>query len=615
MANLRIAELDFDQIKTNLKAFLNAQAEFSDYDFEGSSLSVLLDILSYNTHYNAYLANMLMNEMFLDSAVKKSSAISLSKLLNYCPRSVRGATANIDVIVTNPTGLPPSLTMDRYTPFTSTINGTAYTFLTNQTYTAPRVGTTYTFNDVDVIEGVLEEFSFVSVSPGPKEKFVIPSLSIDTTTLQVSVQESATSTVIDTYILCTDITAIDGSSKVYFLEQNTQEKYEIFFGDGVLGKLLSAGNIISVRYISSSGTGANVSTNITQSFTASASVGGSNSITTTVNSNSTGGADAESITSIKFNAPRVNATKNRAITAEDFKALISSNYTGAESIAVWGGEDNDPPYYGKVMISLKPYDGSFISDATKNLIVNSILKNRQMISIQPVFVDPDYLYIQITLSVNYNPNLTTLSGEGIKSLLSDKITEYFADNLNEFGKNLYSSQLSRYLLEQNRSIVSVTPVLRIQKRIVPQLNIENSYSSTSAILFHNKLHPNELTSTKFYVNYEGTQTLVYLSDRADTSPPDYNGTGTVYLINSASGIALIPVGTIDYSTGSLVITSLTPTGYITGQVGIYISANLQELNSDVQVLQNQIIVLDTSEKDSASSRSAGVEIYTSAVTG
>lgn len=613
MANLRIAELDFDQIKTNLKAFLNAQTEFSDYDFEGSSLSVLLDVLAYNTHYNAYLANMMMNEMFLDSAVKKSSAVSLAKMLNYTPISVRGAIANLDVTVTSPTGLPPSITMERYTPFSTTVDGTSYTFLTNKTYTASRVGTTYTFTDVDVIEGSLQNFSFVASTPGPQEKYIIPSLSIDTTTLQVVVQTSATNTTLETFTLCTDITGIDNTSSIFFLEQNSQGKYEIYFGDGVLGKKLTAGNIITAKYIASSGTGANVSDTITQTFTASASIGGSNSITTVVNSNSSGGTDAETISSIKFNAPRVNATKNRAITADDFKTLIATNYSGAESIAVWGGEDNDPPYYGRVLISLKPFEGSFISDATKNLIATSILKERQMINIQPLFVDPDYLYIQMVISANYNSALTTLTSEGIKSLLSTKITEFFNTNLNQFGKNLYSSQLTKFLLEQNQSLVSITPVLKIQKRIVPTLNAENSYSSTSSISFKNRIHPNELTSTKFYVNYDGVSTLVYLNDTADTSPPDYSGTGTVYLVNATSNIPLTAVGTVDYSTGAVTISSLTPTGYITGQTGIYLTANLQELNSDVLVARNQIVVLDTSEKSAASGRNAGVEVYVSAI--
>jgi hypothetical protein len=296
MSNLRIAELDFDQIKTNLKTYLNDQTEFTDYDFEGSGLSVLLDVLAYNTHYNAYLANMVMNEMFLDSAVKRSSAVSIAKHLGYTPVSARGSVANLDIVVTNPTNLPATLTMDRYTPFTSTVDGSTYTFLTTEAKTAIRVGSTYTFAGVDVTEGSLLSYSYVVTDTTPAAKYEIPSEGVDTTTIKVSVQTSASDTTTATYALATDITGLDDTSKIYFLEQNPQSKYQIFFGDGVIGINLTAGNIINIQYMVATGSSVNVSSTIAQTFTASGTIGGSSNITTTVNSNSTGGADVESIT-------------------------------------------------------------------------------------------------------------------------------------------------------------------------------------------------------------------------------------------------------------------------------------------------------------------------------
>ena len=212
MSNLRIAELDFDQIKSNLKTYLKSQTEFTDYDFEGSGLSTLLDILAYNTHYNAYLANMVVNEMFLDSAVKRSSAVSIAKHLGYTPVSARGAVANLDIVVTNPSNLPASLTMDRYTPFTSTVDGVSYTFLTTEAKTALRVGTTYTFADTDVTEGTLLSFSYVVTDVTPAAKYEIPSESVDTTTIKVSVQTSSSDTTTTTYSLSTDITGISDTS-------------------------------------------------------------------------------------------------------------------------------------------------------------------------------------------------------------------------------------------------------------------------------------------------------------------------------------------------------------------------------------------------------------------
>lgn len=367
MPNLRVTELDFDDIKANLKTFLESQSEFTDYDFEGSSLSVLLDILAYNTHYNAYLANMLTNEMFLDSAVKRSSLVSIAKHLGYTPNSVTGSRAVIDVAVSSVADNPATLTLNRYSPFSTSINGTTYTFYNLNAITATPSGGTYTFDDVTVVQGTLLSKSYTVGTPGPDEKYEIPNEAVDTSTLRVTVQNSVSDTTVNTYTLATDITGLDSTSEKYFLEENTVGNFQLYFGDGVVGKKLTAGNIITIQYLASAGDVTNVSTNFTQSFTSS-TIGGSDSIVVTTASNSTSGAPKETIASIRYNAPKANAAKNRAVTTDDFKTLIQNNYTGAESISVWGGEENNPPKYGKVIISLKPFDGFTISNATKTNI-------------------------------------------------------------------------------------------------------------------------------------------------------------------------------------------------------------------------------------------------------
>jgi len=608
MSNLRIAELDFDQIKINLKNYLKAQDTFTDYDFEGSGLSTLLDVLAYNTHYNAYLANMLMNEMFLDSAVKRASAVSLAKHLGYTPTSARGSKANLTLVVNNPAGLPASLTLNRYTPFTSTIGGTAYTFLNNEAKTAGRVGTSYTFSNVDVIEGALQSYSFAVSDTTPDAKYIIPANNADTTTLQVTVQTSATDTTFDIYTLSTDITGLDGNSKVYFLEQNPLGNYQIFFGDGILGKNLTVGNLITVQYLVVTGAAVNVSSKITQSFTASGTIGGSTNISITVNSNSTGGADSESITSIKFNAPRINATKNRAVTAVDYESLILAEYAGAESVSVWGGEENVPPIFGKVLISLKPYAGYTISDNTKESIKNTILKSKQVLAIQPQFIDPEYLYVSIVASVLFDPNKTTKTSETINALINSRINTYFATNLNKFNKNFYISQFIKYIIESDVSLISVSPEIGIQRRITPTLNVSNVYQGSVAIKYYNKIHPNEIYSTKFYINNNGVQTLVTIKDRSTTSPPNYNGTGTLILVNAANDTTVSTIGSVNYATGTLTITGLTPLGYQTGQTNIQITAKLQEESYNVSTAKNQILVLDDSSKDATTGRAAGITI-------
>jgi hypothetical protein len=612
MSNLRIAELDFDAIKSNLKAYLQSQDEFTDYDFEGSGLSVLLDILAYNTHYNAYLANMAINEMFLDSAVKRSSVVSLAKHLGYTPSSVRGAVANLEVTVNNPTGLPQTLTMDRYTQFSSTIDGKSYTFSTNRAYTASRNDATYVFEDVEVIEGTLSNFSFVVKNATPDEKFVIPEPNIDTTTIKVVVQNSASDVTQTVYNLATDITGIDENSKVFFLEQNTFGKYQIYFGDGIIGKLLTQGNIVTVSFIVSSGSGANVSGTTTQTFSALGTIGGSSNITTVVNSNSTGGADAESITSIKFNATRVNASKNRAVTAADYESLILANYSGAESVSVWGGEDNDPPYYGAVMISLKPYSGFSISDATKTSLINNVLKSKQVLSITPVFVDPEYIYVGVNANVKYNTNLTTLTSGQVKTSVLNTINSYFSTDLQKFNRSYNNSKLTSQILSSNSSIESVVITLKVQKRIVPTLNQQNIFSSAAPIKLRNPIKPGSLSSSHFYVNFNGVQIVAKFVDIPDDTPPNENGFGALRMVNAQNNsIIFRTVGTVDYSAGNITIANLLPTSLPTGAVDIRFTASVQESGYNVEVSRNEILLPDDTTTNGVIGNILGINVNVS----
>lgn len=614
MSNLRISELDFDQIKSNLKTYLKSQSQFTDYDFEGSSLSILIDILAYNTHYNAYLSNMLMNEMFLDSAVKRSSAVSIAKHLGYTPRSMRGAVANLDITVTNPTGLPATLTLDKYTEFTSTVGGVPYTFLTTTSYTATRSGTSYLFSDVNVTEGKLTSFRYVVTDTTPDAKYEIPTLQVDTTTLQVIVQTSATDTTTTTYTLATDISNLTSSSKVFYLEQNPQGRYQIFFGDNVISKSLAAGNIITIRYLTVNGTIVNVSNSIDQTFASGGAIGGSSDIAITVNSNSTGGADEESITSIKFNAPKFNAAKNRLITTDDYESYIKSQITEAESVIVWGGETNDPPYYGKVLISLKPYSGYAISSTLKENLRNVILADKAVISVTPEFVDPVYLYLNLVTQVNFNPNLTSYTSEQIKTLVTNGISAFFNENVTQFNKSFYSSQLTKYLMNLDTSIISVTTELNLQRRFTPVLNEANFYTDSNTIKFFNPLHPSELRSTRFFINLNGVQTSVYIKDKSDSNPPDYAGTGTLQLLNSVTdAIVNANIGTVNYLTGEVSIDGITPTGFNVGQTEIQITASLQEVAYNISAVRNQVIVLDDSSVFTLAGREAGVTVTATAV--
>lgn len=613
MANLRISELDFDAIKTNLKNYLQAQSEFTDYDFEGSSLSILLDILAYNTHYNAYLANMLANEMFLDSAVKRSSVVSLAKHLGYTPRSVRGSTATLDVTVTNPTGTPSTLTIDRYFPFSSSINGTTYTFLTTEPVTIQPLGGIYTFSNLKVKQGVLLEYSYTVATPGTDEKYEIPNTDVDTTTILVTVQTSSIDTTTTTYTLCTDITAVDGDSAVYFLEENPAGNYQMYFGDGIIGRKLTAGNIVRIQYLVSAGEGSNVSGNISQSFTAGSSIGGSSNISITTISNSSGGAAKETISSIKFNAPRSNQARNRAVTKSDYSVLIKSQYPTVESVSVWGGEENTPPAYGKVFISLKPYSGYIVDSAVKDEIKNTILKDRKVLTIAPEFVDPDYLFVNLVVNSRYNKNQTIKSASQISQLIRAEIIDYFSNNLQQYELPFYYSQLLNNLSGVEPSIVSVLMELKLQKRIVPILNVANSYIDENSLKFSNKLHPSGFESTRFFIIENGLSIEVMLRDTPATSPPDYNGTGTIGIYRVDTETKIRDIGTINYATGVVTLSGLLPVGYPANQYEIALTAQVQEDSYDIVAAKNQIIVYDESTQDTAAGRLAGITVNTTAI--
>jgi len=609
MSQLRIAELDFDQIKSNLKTFLTAQTSFSDYDFEGSNLSSLLDVLAYNTHYNAYLANMVMNEMFLDSAIKRSSAVSIAKHLGYTPTSARGAVADIDVVVTSPTGLPTSLTMDRYTQFTTSIDGTTYTFATTEDMTSLRSGLTYTFNDVSVVEGTIQNFNYIVADNSTEIKYVLPSASIDTTTLQVSVQTSPSDLTTTVYTLATDITGLDGTSTIFFLEQNSRERYEINFGDGIIGKQLTKGNIVKLQFLVTSGAVANVSDTTSQTFSALSSIGGSTLVAVTVNSNSTGGADEETITSIKYNAPKVNATGNRLVTASDYEALLTSRYPNFESISVWGGEENDPPIYGKVIISLKPFNGSTVSDTTKNSIIADTLKSKKVLAIQPEFVDPTYYYVNLTVNASYNPSQTTLTSTAVKSLINSAVTAYFSTDLQKFNKSYNQTKLISSILLTSPSIFSINVVEKLQRRLPLVLNTTNIFTTDTSIKFRNSIQPGQLTSSYFYILNNTVSTLVKITDLPDSTPPDLNGSGVLRLVDTVSGLTVNSgVGTVNYATGAVSITGITPSGFPTGISELNLTCGIQNIGQNISLSRNEIFVIDDNTLNATGGTIAGVTI-------
>jgi len=399
-----VSDLDFDAIKSNLKSFLQDQAEFSDYNFEGSGFAVLLDTLAYNTHYLGFNANMVANEMYLDSADIRKNIVSLAKMLGYTPSSAKSPIANVDITLNNATG--SSVTMNKGTTFTSTIDNTTYQFVTNQDLTITPQDGVYKFSNVNLYEGTLITFRYTVDSTDVDQRFVIPSVNADTSTLKVTVQNSTTDTTLNTYTLASGLRSLTDTTKAYFLQETDTGKFEVYFGDDILGKKLSDGNIVILEYIVTNKTDSNGAS----SFTLSSSVGGFSDVSISTNSSAQGGAEPETKESIRFNAPLQYTSQDRAVTTTDYETLVKSIYPNAQSISAWGGEDDETPVYGVVKIAIKAASGTTITNATKTDIVTK-LKPYNVASVRPEIVDPETTSIILTSNIKYDEKTQTYAWE------------------------------------------------------------------------------------------------------------------------------------------------------------------------------------------------------------
>lgn len=603
MANIRITELDFDQIKENLRTYLRNQSQFTDFDFEGSNLSVLLDLLAYNTHYNAVLANMVNNEMFLDSAIKRSSVVSLGKHLSYTPRSVRSSVSIVDVALSGVSGTPSYVTLEPYTQFTTSADGQTLSFYNITGYTATPVDGVYTFENIKLYQGRrLEYFWTVQVNNSPSVKYQLPNKNVDTSTLRVSVQYAAGYS--ETFTLMNNVVDANANSKVYYLQENPLGYYEIYFGDGILGFNPSAGDIVKIDYLISDGAAGNVSTNAPISWSTNVIANESSRVINTV-SYPQGGADAESIEQVRFNALNTYSAAGRAITATDYSSILLSEIPGAQSINVWGGENNIPPVYGKVFISIKPKDGYVLTDGEKSRIIEDVLKPRAMITTRHEFVEPTYIYLNFSVMVKYVPSRTNRSNTQISTLVYDKVESFITTNLERFNAPYYSSQLQAEIAALDDSIVSVIVVNKLQSRIAAQAGA--TYSGN--IAFPGKIHPNELRSSNFAYQTDTNIYTVQIRDVPDQVPYNYDGTGTLKLYDVNTGAVLIGnVGTVNYATGEVSLANITPTGYIGGITDLRITVELQESSRDVKPTTNEIILLDDTAADTIANVDNGITI-------
>jgi len=540
---LRIAELDFDAIKTNLKEYLRNQGQFSDYDFDGSGLNILLDVLAYNTHYMAYYLNMVGNEMFLDSATLRNSVVSHAKNMNYLPTSVRGAVAKVNILATDPDSSQSTLTIPAYTEFQSQqVDGINYTFvaLTAQTATRNVSSNTFTFNNVTLKQGEKLTYNVSVTNSNTKRRFVIPNANIDTTTLLVTVQTSTLDSTKNAYVLSEDITAANSNSKIYFLEEDASGQYAIYFGDGYLGKNLANGNIVQLSYLASDGEGANKA----NSFTLVSTLGSpaiSNVIVSSVSA-AAAGSSRESIDQIKFSAPKFYTTQNRAVTVNDYGIIILKDYPNVQSVSVWGGEDNDPVQYGKIFISMNPKVGYAISETEKARIIDEIIKNRSVLTVTPEIVDPKYTYIKVYADVHYDSAKTVLNNEEMKSLVRSTILNYNSTDLGNFNSTFRFSRLQKQIDMTDTSFLSSDMKIEVQKRFEPTPNVGKNYDLDYNMPLKRGEYKNKLYSYPTFqaIDNSGITRTAYLEE----TPLSFTGVDGIELTNGGSGYTVVPTVTI-----------------------------------------------------------------------
>ena len=583
---LEVTDLDFDSIKTNLKKFLRQQDQFTDYDFDGSTINTLLDVLAYNTHYNGVYANVLANEMFLDSADMRNSIVSHAKHVGYTPRSATAPYADVNLVVNNATGA--TLTASQGTTFTSTVEGVSYNYIVKEDTTTTPVDGVYTFKNLELYEGTLVTNKYTVNTTDANQRFLIKNDMADTTTLLVKVQNSSTDTTTTTYALSTDLADVSSTSAIYFLEGAEDEQYEVVFGDGVLGKALSTGNIVSLIYIVTNGSDSNGAS----SFALSGNVGGFTDVSLTVNTNSVNGADPESPASIRFNAPKQYATQNRAVTAKDYESKVKSIYSNAKSVQVWGGEDNETPVYGRVYISINPVAGATLTEATKSDIITQ-LKNFNVASITPVIEDPETTFIQPTVTVRYDAKSTTNTAESIKSLVQTAITNFNTDSLQEFDQVFRHSKFIETVNKADDSILSNITTLKLHKSFTATLTSSTTYTiSFNNALYnphsgHNSDMGGILSSSSFKVSGDTTNDY-FLND---------DGQGNIRLYYVAGGVNVYinnTQGTIDYTTGKITLNSLhiSEVGNVDGATSTTIRLTVVPNSVDVVPVRNQVIEID-----------------------
>jgi hypothetical protein len=593
-SRLRVTELDFDNIKDNLKFFLKGQDKFKDYDFEGSGMNILLDTLAYNTHYMAFNANMVANEMFLDSASLRSSAVSHAKMLGYEVTSARApkATINVNLQTTDATK-----TMSAGTAFTTTIDGTNYQFVTTSDVTKANSGNSVNFDSIDIYEGTYITTKFIVDTSNPDQKFILTDPRADTSTLTVKIQTSTTDTSTLTYTKADDITQLSATSTVYYLQEVERGRFEVYFGDGVVSKALEDGNIVQLQYVvTNKGVANGVST-----FSPPSTIDGVNDIVVTVVAGATGGAEPESVDAIKLKAPLNYSAQGRAVTTSDYEVYVKKLFANTQAVSVWGGEDgsydsstgvSSTPEYGKVFISIKSTTGVDLTSTQKDNLVKS-LSPYKVASVTPVIVDAETTELILGVTFNFDSSSTTSTGTELASLVNTTLQNYDASDLQTFNRPFRHSKVLRLIDETDTAILNNTTTVTMAKKFSPTLSTATSYNINFNNRFYNPVSGYNATgggivsSTGFYMN--SVTTIEYFFDD--------DGSGNLriyYLVGNTRTYTNSTAGTVDYTTGLIKINSMiiTGVGSVDGATSSQIRITALPNSNDIVPVRNQILEID-----------------------
>jgi hypothetical protein len=586
-SNLKITELDFFQIRNNLKAYLKSQQDkgkFTDYDFDGSGMSVLIDLLAYNTHYNAVNANIAINEVFLDTAERRNNVVSHAKMLGYVPRSIVASYATVDITVNEVIGAPPTLTMDRGTQFTTTLNDTQFVFTNLEAITIAPINGVYTFEEVQLRQGELRTFSYVVDSFDTSQYFEIPDINADISTLVVKVRDNENSTASEVFTLAKNFTELNSTTNAYFIQEGMDGKYEVYFGDGIVGKKLQGANVVLLEWLSTQGGSAN-GCNV---FNLASTIQGNDNVNILTLVKAAGGGAGEDLDSIKFNAPLSYLAQNRVVTSDDYKTIVLNSYADIETVTVWGGEENDPPQYGKVYLSIKPKSGEALSITEKQRIIDQILKSKNVVSIIPVIVDPEYTYIWLEVFFKYDPNLTDKTIGELESLVKNVVSNFNETELKKFDGVFRHSKLTRAIDTSETSILSSIIRVYMEKRLVPELNALKRYEMKFSSPFCEIGLDAPIVSSGPFTFNGFTQ---YIENKYEKNQPGMYTLQMYRVVNNAKIITNFNVGYMNAMTGLVVLENFAPSAF----EGDAIIFKARPFSLDIAPNKNQLLQIDMTQ--------------------